>query len=357
MNILEILSKNNFEIYVIAPVDKYIFYKEKYHDVVHIQVKNLDRDSTNPFKDFNLFRELVRIYKTIKPDIVLHYTVKPNIYGGFAAGYLKIPSIAVVTGLGYAFIHNGFIKKVTKILYRISSKFHSQIVFENLDDRDLFKEEKLISRKKGISIKGCGVDTHFFSPIKQKHKNDKLVFTFIGRLLYDKGILEFVEAAKIIKNKYDNVEFWLLGEIDHSNPAMVKEEDLVSWIKSRIIIYHGFKEDIKKYISQSDCIVLPSYREGLPKIILECMSMEKVVISTETAGCREAIEHENNGILVPVRDTESLAIAMEEIINMSEERRIMMGKAGREKAIREFDDKLIAKDIFNIILDALKQKL
>jgi glycosyltransferase involved in cell wall biosynthesis len=138
---------------------------------------------------------------------------------------------------------------------------------------------------------------------------------------------------------------------------MVKEEDLVSWIKSRIIIYHGFKEDIKKYISQSDCIVLPSYREGLPKIILECMSMEKVVISTETAGCREAIEHENNGILVPVRDTESLAIAMEEIINMSEERRIMMGKAGREKAIREFDDKLIAKDIFNIILDALKQKL
>lgn len=357
LNILEILLKNNFEIFVIAPVDKYIFYKEQFPEVVHVPIRNLDRDSTNPIKDLKLFWELVKIYRSVRPDIVLHYTVKPNIYGGFAAGYLKIPSLAVVTGLGYAFIHNGFIKKVTKILYRLSSKFHEEVVFENSDDRDLFLEQKLILGNKGISVKGCGVDTHFFSPSKHKNKSGKLIFSFIGRLLYDKGVVEFVEAAKTIKSRYPDTEFWLIGEIDYSNPAMVKEEDLVSWIKNRTVVYHGFKENIKKYISQSDCIVLPSYREGLPKIILECMSMEKVVIATDTAGCREAIENKKNGLLVPVKDSGYLSDAIEKLINMPEENRIAMGIAGREKAIREFDDKLIAGDVYRIITDILKNKL
>jgi glycosyltransferase involved in cell wall biosynthesis len=355
MNILEILSKNNFDIFVIAPVDKYIFYKESFPEVTHIQLKHLDRDSTNPLKDFLLLRELISLYRKINPDLTLHYTVKSNIYGGFAAGYLNIPSIAVVTGLGYAFIHNGFIKKVTKILYRFSSRFHDKIVFENIDDKILFVEEKLISSKKGISIKGCGVDTHFYSPSKTKTSKNKFVFTFIGRLLYDKGVVEFVEAAKIIKNKYENVEFWMLGEIDHSNPAMVKEDDLMTWVKSKTVIYHGFKENVKKYISNSDCVVLPSYREGLPKILLEAMSMEKVVIATETAGCREAIEHNKNGLLVPVREINSLAGAMEEIINMPEDTRLKLGKEGRIKAINQFDERLIAHDIFKIIMDTLKE--
>jgi glycosyltransferase involved in cell wall biosynthesis len=355
MNILEILTRNNFEIFVLAPVDKYIFYKESFPEVSHIQIKNLDRDSTNPIKDLLLFSELISIYKRIRPDLILHYTVKPNIYGGFAAGYLKIPSIAVVTGLGYAFIHNGFIKKITKILYRMSSGFHNQIVFENTDDRNLFIEEKLISGKKGISVKGCGVDTHFFSASRGKTIRNKLIFTFIGRLLYDKGVVEFVEAAKIIKSRYDNVEFWMIGEIDHSNPATVKEEDLILWVKSRTVIYHGFKDNIKKYIAQSDCIVLPSYREAIARTITEAMSMEKVVIATETAGCREAIEHGKNGLLVPVREINLLADAMEEIIGMSEETRLKMGKEGRIKAVSQFDERLIAHDIFKIIMDTLKE--
>ncbi|MBK7095917.1 MAG: glycosyltransferase family 4 protein [Saprospiraceae bacterium] len=355
MNILEILSKNNFDIFVIAPVDKYIFYKESFPEVTHIQLKNLDRDSTNPLKDFLLLRELISLYKKIKPDLILHYTVKSNIYGGFAAGYLKIPSIAVVTGLGYAFIHNGFIKKVTKILYRYSSRFHDKVVFENIDDKTLFVEEKLIDNKKGISVKGCGVDTHFYTPSKTKTNKNKFVFTFIGRLLYDKGVVEFVEAAKIIKSKFDNVEFWMIGEIDHSNPATVKEDDLVLWVKSRTVIYHGFKDNVKKYIAQSDCVVLPSYREAIARSITEAMSMEKVVIATETAGCREAIEHGKNGLLVPVREINSLAGAMEEIINMPEETRLKMGKEGRIKAINQFDERLIAHDIFKIIMDTLKE--
>jgi glycosyltransferase involved in cell wall biosynthesis len=356
LNILEILLKNNFEIYVIAPVDKYIFYKEKYPQVTHIQLKHLGRDSTNPIKDITLFFEFVKIYRQLKPDLVLHYTVKPNIYGGLASGYLKIPSIAVVTGLGYAFIHNGFIKKISKLLYQLSSKFHKRIIFENQDDKKLFIDEKLIPEHKGLSIKGCGVNTHFFSPAKLKHEHDKLIFTFIGRLLYDKGVLEFVEAAKIINSKYNNIEFWLIGEIDYSNPAMVREDDLVTWIKNDTIKYLGFKENIKKYIALSDCIVLPSYREGLPKTIIEAMSMEKVVLATDTAGCREAIEHGKNGLLVPIRDSGALALAIEQMINLKYEDRLSMGKEGRKKALTEFDDKLIANDIFNSISDILARK-
>ena len=231
MNILNILTKNNFDIYVIAPVDEYISYKENYPEITHIPLKQLGRDSTNPVKDIRLFFELKNIYKNLRPDIILHYTVKPNIYGGFAAGYLKIPSIAVVTGLGYAFIHNGIIKKITKILYRLSNRFHNKIIFENLDDKNLFIEKKLLSQNKGISVKGCGVNTQFYVAQK-KLPDNKLIFTFIGRLLYDKGVVEFVESAKIVKDKYPETEFWLIGEIDHSNPAMVKEEDLLKWVKT-----------------------------------------------------------------------------------------------------------------------------
>ncbi len=356
LNILEILLKNNFEIYVIAPVDKYIFYKEKYPQVTHIQLKHLGRDSTNPLKDITLFFEFVRIYRQLKPDLVLHYTVKPNIYGGMAAGYLKIPSIAVVTGLGYAFIHNGFIKKISKLLYRFSSNFHKRFIFENQDDKKLFIDEKLIPESKCLSIKGCGVNTHFFSPAKTNHEHDKLIFTFIGRLLYDKGVLEFVEAAKIVNTKYKNVEFWLIGEIDYSNPAMVREEDLVTWIKNDTVKYLGFKENIKKYIAQSDCIILPSYREGLPKTIIEAMSMEKMVIATDTAGCREAIEHEKNGLLVPIKDSNALAQSIEQMINLKYEDRLTMGKEGRKKALEEFDDKLIAHDIYKSISDILAMR-
>lgn len=363
LNILDLLLEKGFNVYVVAPVDKYIFYKEEFPEVKHIPVKNLDRDGTNPIREIILIKEFIKIYRKINPDIVLHYTVKPNIYGGIAAGYLKIPSIAVVTGLGYAFIHNGILKTITKILYKVSTRFHSKIIFENTDDRELFINYKLLPEKKGVSIKGCGVDIDYFSPsqkyssnnITKNKKNKKLIFTFIGRLLYDKGVVEFVEAAKLIKSKFDNVEFWILGEIDKDNPAMVQEEDLIRWVRNKTVIYHGFKENVKKYIAKSDCIVLPSYREAIARTITEGMAMEKPVIATDTAGCKEAIDDRINGFLVPIREIDSLAIAMERIITMSEEERNIMGKNGRTKAVREFDDNLIAENIYRIIMDVLKR--
>jgi len=356
LNILDKFLAEGFDVCVVAPIDKYIFYKEEFPEVRHYSIKNLDRDGTNPVRELILIKELVKIYKKINPDIVIHYTVKPNIYGGIAAGLLDIPSIGIVTGLGYAFLHKGIIQNVTKILYKFSSRFHSKVIFENTEDREFFIKQDIISDEKGISIKGCGVDIEYFSPVKKKNDSKNIIFTFIGRLLYDKGVMEFVEAAQLIKNEYDNVEFWLIGERDKDNRAMVKEEDLMSWVKNKTVIYHGFKENVKKYIAKSDCIVLPSYREAIARTITEGMSMEKPVIASDVAGCREAVDDGKNGYLVPVKKVKPLAKAMEKIIKMSGEERKQMGVLGREKAIREFDDNLIADNIYDIVMDSLNKK-
>lgn len=354
LNILDILLANNFEVVVIAPVDKYIFYKEDFPEVKHYHLKNLDRDGTNPLQELILFKEFIKLYRKIKPDLVLHYTVKPNIYGGIAAGMLRIPSIAVVTGLGYAFIHKGLIQTVTVLLYKLSAKFQKKMIFENTDDLKLFIDKKIINKDKGFSVKGCGVDLEYFSPSENgKPDNNKIIFTFIGRLLYDKGVVEFVEAAKKVKEKQLNAEFWLLGEIDKNNPAMVKEEDLIEWVKNKTVIYHGFKQDIKKYIEKSDCIVLPSYREGMSRTISEGLAMAKPVITTDTAGCREAIDVGKNGYLVPVKEIDPLAEVMTKFINLSDKERKKMGDLGRLKAIKEFDDNIIAEQFLNIIRNIL----
>ncbi len=354
LNILDILLANNFEVVVIAPVDKYIFYKEDFPEIKHYHLKHLDRDGTNPIQEMILFKEFIKLYRKIKPDLVLHYTVKPNIYGGIAAGLLRIPSIAVVTGLGYAFIHKGIIQSITVLLYKISAKFQKKVIFENTDDLKLFLDKKIIKQSKGISVKGCGVDLEYFSPSENvKKDNGKIIFTFIGRLLYDKGVMEFVEAAKIVKKNYPKIEFWLLGEIDKNNPAMVKEEDLIEWVKNKTVIYHGFKQDIKKYIEKSDCIVLPSYREGMSRTISEGLAMAKPVITTDTAGCREAIDTGKNGFLVPVKEIAPLAEAMTNFINLSLEERKKMGDFGRLKAINEFDDNIIAEQFLDIIRNIL----
>ena len=356
LNVIEKLYEEGYKVYVIAPVDKYIHYTKQFAGIVHIPLKHLKRDSINPFNDLRLTLELIRIYKKIKPDLVLHYTVKPNLYGGIAARFNGLPSLAVVTGLGYAFINNGYIKKITKILYQLTSRTHEKVIFENTDDRLLFLKEKLISEKQGISIKGCGVDSRYFSPYPNGIAKNCTTFTFIGRLLYDKGIREFIDAARMLKKKYDNVAFWLVGEIDDKNPAAIRKDDLMNWVKEGIVVYHGATNDVKKYIAASDCIVLPSYREAIARSITEGMAMEKPVITTDTPGCREAVDDGQNGFLVPVKDALALSVSMDKFHQLDADQRHIMGVLGRQKVVREFDDRLISQQIYQIIQEALAVK-
>ena len=353
LNIIRKLISEGHEVIVMAPVDKFIFYTENIKEVTHVPIHHLYRDSVNPFQDLRLLFELIKLYRRYKPDLVLHYTVKPNIFGGMAAKFLGIPSIAVVTGLGYSLIHEGIINFITRILYKISLPYHRKVIFENIDDKLLFEKEHLVSAHKTMSIKGCGVDTVAFTPNGDGRSADVLTFTFIGRLLYDKGVREFIEAAQTVRKQNDHVQFWLVGDIDKENPSSIRNEDLMKWIRDPNIHYHGSTENIRKYIERSDCIVLPSYREGMPRVIMEAMAMERAVITTDTAGCRETVDEKVNGYLVPVRDASALAKAMTEFIHLDKQTQVRMGEAGRIKVLKEFDDKIIADELYAAIREGL----
>lgn len=349
LNLIDKFIAEGMDVVVMAPVDEYITYKENYPTVRHYNLRLLDRDSINPIKDLLLALELIRRYKKIKPDIILHFTNKPNIYGGIAARFLNIKSIAIVTGLGYAFINKGFVRFMMTWLYKITGSFHSNFIFENIEDRALFASLNIVPLSKSFSVKGCGVDITRFQPRPNNEEKNRTIFTFIGRLLYDKGIKEFVEAAKIIKSEREDVEFWIVGELDPENPATVDKEDLISWVQDDIVLYHGFINDVRPIIAQSDCIVLPSYREGLPRIIIESMSMSKPIITTMTAGCNETVDEGINGYLVPIQNTELLVEAIMKFLSLDDASRLLMGQKGRQKAVTEFDDKKIAEEIYKRI--------
>lgn len=349
LNLIDKLINEQYDVVVVAPLDEYIEYKEKFPSVRHIPLKNLNRASGNPLRDLRLIVELRNIYKSERPDLIIHYTHKPNIFGGFAVKGINVKSVAVVTGLGYAFIKKGWITKLTERLYAKTNKNHDIVIFENEDDLDFFVSEKLLDSKNGFSVKGCGVDTKVYAPFPNGYKKSTVTFTFIGRLLYDKGIVEFVNAAKTLKKRYPYAEFWVVGELDAGNPSMVEKSKLLDWIDSGYIVYHGFVKDVRPLIAKSDCIVLPSYREGMPRIILEGMSMAKPVITTNTAGCRETVEEGVNGLLVDVKDVSGLSHAMDKIINMSYEDRHRMGQEGRKMVEEEFNSKKIAQNFYEII--------
>ncbi len=356
MNIVKkLINEKKYEVYVITPKDKYIEkIKNQFPSIVYLPLQKLNRSSKNLLNDISLLVELINIYKSNKLDLAIHYTIKPNIYGSIAAKMAHVKSIAIVTGLGYTYIHNGWINFLSNILYKFAFKFPQRIIFENIDDRLLFIEKKITSASKSISIKGCGVNTEYFflNGLNQK-PSPQIVFTFIGRLLYDKGINEFIEAAKGVYSKNQNTEFWIVGGLDNANPASISQNEINSWLSSKFIKYFGEVEDVRPFISKSDCIVLPSYREGLPKVLLESMSMGKPVIATDVPGCKEAVEDFKNGVLVQKMDCKSLERIILEFASFSKEKMQEMGEYGRQKVLKEFDERKIADLIYQEIVQLI----
>jgi len=349
LNIIKRLLENDFKVFVASPIDEFIGYKELFPTVIHIDLKRLKRDHTHPINDVLSIFELKRIYKSISPNIILHYTHKANIYGGIASWLSNHKSIAVVTGLGYPFLHKGPVQIITRLLYKMIKRVHSKIVFENEDDRNYFVASKLAVNEKAIFINGCGIDTDEYEPKLTKAQSSKTVFTFIGRLLKDKGIGEYLLASSIIRNLRKDVEFRVIGEFDDGNPSMISKIELNHHIENNSVKYIDFVDDVKPYISQSDCIVLPSYREGMPRVILEALSMAKPVITTDVPGCRQTVDDGVNGILVKHMDVDSLVKGIEYFLSLNDEKVLKMGIKGREKAIKQFNSEKISSELYEII--------
>ena len=349
-NVIELFIEKGYEIFVLAPIDEYIEYKERFPDITHINLRTLHRDSTNPVKDLLLIEELRRKYQRIKPDLIIHYTHKPNIFGTIAAKLCKIKSVSVITGLGYSFINRGFINQVAERLYKTTSRYNEMVIFENEDDMDLFISKDLVDKDKAVAVKGCGVDINYYASNPSREVDNKVVtFTFIGRLLKDKGIEEFALAASSFKKNGIAARFIVLGDFDEENPSTIDRDALLKWINNETVDYKGFVKDVRPFIEMSSCIVLPSYREGMPRIILEAMSMGKAVITTNTAGCRETVVEGKNGFLVEIKNPQALIEAMQKFIALGEEQRKMMGVYGRTLAENTFSDEIIAQRLFDII--------
>ncbi|MDX9960486.1 MAG: glycosyltransferase family 4 protein [Aliarcobacter sp.] len=352
LGLLQSLQKEGFKIIVLAPKDKYseLFdsYDFEYHDI------EMNNKGTNPIEDIKLTISYYKLLKEIKPDLMLNYTIKPNVYGTIAANLLNIPTINNIAGLGTLFVNENFITKIAKYLYKYSQDKASKVFFQNNEDFDLFTSSKLVDAKKSDILPGSGVNTDKFKPIEKTKNLEKIVFLLISRMLWDKGVGEYVEAARILTKKYPNVEFQLLGFLDVINNSAILKEQMDMWIEEGVINYLGTSDNVQNEISNSDCIVLPSfYREGTPRTLLESASMAKPIVTTNNIGCKDVVNDGETGYLCKIKDSVDLGSKLELIINMSEEDRIIMGQKGRKKIIEEYDEQIV----INKYLKAIKEIL
>lgn len=338
------------QIVVAAPLDEFIHYLNDSYFTRHIPLRYLDPQGNNPFNDLLAIWELCAIYQREKPDLILHYTIKPNVLGNIAAKLAGKPSFSVVTGLGYPFLHKSFASRIAPLLYRLAFKFVEKVIFYNPDDRTLFLKKKLVDRHKTVIIQSSGVNTNHFRPLP-KPDDHTFVFLFIGRLLYDKGLAEYVEAAKEVRAVEPRAECWVVGPFFSGNPSAVQKEVMLKWVQEKHIRYFGEVNDVRKYIKQADVMVLPTYREGVPRSVLEAMAMGKPIVTTSTAGAKETVRHGENGLLVPVKNAPALAEAMLSLMRMKPNLLEEMGKQSRKIALRKFDDRVIAEKFISVIQD------
>ena len=333
--LIKSIKKNGYRVVVLASVDNYTEKLKEIVDEFH-EIK-LDSSGVNPIKDTYLIFQIYSICKRIKPTAILNFTIKPVIYGTLASRLLGgVPVINTITGLGTAFISSGFANKVAKFLYKFTFKYSYLVFFQNPDDQQFFKQLKIIIKDNTKLISGSGVDLVKFKPVENKKRGD-IKILFIGRIIADKGIYELIESAKIIKKEYSNVTFILMGMLGVKNNTSISKNEVDNWINEGLIEFIPFKDDIRGFLGDSDVVVLPSYREGTPKTLIEAASMAKPLIATDVPGCREVVNHEINGFLCEVKNPVSLAAAIKRYIELDDSSKIEMGIKSRELAEEKFD--------------------
>lgn len=333
------LLEQGFFVTAIAPEDEYSS-KLSELGATFLPLK-MDQGGTNPIKDSITMWNMFKIYREQKFDVVLNFTPKNNIYSTIAAKLNGSKVINNIAGLGMIFINENMTAKIARVLYKISQSKADRIFFQNEEDRKLFLDNKLAKEEITDRLMGSGVDLERFTPVQKK--NDGVVrFLLVARMLFDKGVGQYVESARLLKEKYgDKVEFRLLGFLDCNNPSAISTDQMNEWVNEGVVNYLGTSDSVETEISKIDCMVLPSfYREGVPRCLLEAGAMAKPIVTTDNVGCRETVNNGVSGFLCEPRSTESLSLSLEKVIQMSHEERLLMGLASRHKIESEFDEKL-----------------
>jgi glycosyltransferase involved in cell wall biosynthesis len=347
------LRSAGYEPVVIAPQDRAADGRMKEFEVERIAVP-IQRSGLNPVADLALLARYRGLLKRLRPAAYLGYTIKPNIYGSLAAASLGIPAIPNVSGLGTAFIRSGPLQDLVKALYRIGFKRAPVVFFQNAEDRQLFVSHKLVRSDQARLLPGSGVDLERFKPVPLP--DGPPTFLLIARLLRDKGVVEFVEAARMLRTRLPTARFQLLGPIDEDNRTAISRGELESWVAEGAVEYLGSADDVRPHISAASAVVLPSYREGMPRSLLEAAAMARPLVAADVPGCRDVVEDGVNGYLCTVRDRSSLACAMQRLAELPLPDRLVMGQAARRKVQERFNEEFVVQAYLDVLaaLDAAK---
>ena len=313
------LSKQ-YEIIVLTEVDDSF----KNGDLENI-VKFIDvgRSVLNPLSAVKYNSKLHKALKEIKPVVCLTFTIRPAIYGNIVTRKLKIPTISTITGTGPLFDSNSLSYIIARWLYKRVLKKTTFVFFPNYDDLNAFVDRGYIRKEQAKRVPGSGVNYEKYQPGPYTREDDKFVFLYISRLVKDKGVMEFVEAASLLKNTYGNAEFHIVGPLWGANKKSltVTGEELQNWIEKKWIVYHDKQKDVRPFIANADCVVMPSYREGMSNVLLEAASMARPLIATDVTGCRDIVEDGVNGLLCKVKDGKDLAEKMKRMMDTSSGRK------------------------------------
>jgi glycosyltransferase involved in cell wall biosynthesis len=328
----------------------------------------MDNRGTHPLRDALLLMRLIRVLRAERPAAMLGYTVKPNIYGSIACHLLGIPTINNISGLGAVFISHGWVTQVVQFLYRQALARSAHVFFQNGDDEALFLSRGLAPKGRTGLLPGSGVDLVRFAPVVRfapiSAEGDSLRgseqqaarlfrFLLIARMLWDKGVGEYLEAARVLRQAHPQiesaVEFALLGFLDVKNPAAISRDQMNAWVEEGVVKYLGSTDDPRPFVAGADCVVLPSYREGTSRSLLEAAAMARPIITTDVEGCREVVDDGINGLLCQVRSGKDLAKKMSRMLSLPVEERDQKGRAGRAKMERQFDEQIVIDRYLSVL--------
>ena len=349
LGVISTLAQIGHEVVVITPLDCETTLLQKAH--IRLIPIEVDCKGMNPFVDITLIRQLKNIYRKEKFDLVFHYTIKPVIYGSWAATRAHIPQISVITGLGYTFLRKGWINRFAKCLYRSALRRSKEVWFLNQDDKTLFLEQNIVSSSRTRVIHGEGVNTTYYQSTQPP--KSPFTFLFVGRVLWDKGIGEFVDAARVVKKQHPRAQFHILGQLGANNPACVSIQQMEEWEKSGVIKYLGETDNVLPYIESAHCIVLPSYREGVSRVLMEAASMKRPIIASNVPGCNEIVVDGENGFLCESQNVSSLIACMMHMLSLTEEERLKFGENGRKRIVQYYDEQMVIQKYKEKLLELL----
>lgn len=348
LNLIHQLMAAGHTVVAVAPTDAFAD-KLKANGVEFAPVP-ISTSGVNPLVEMLSVWRLRSIFKRHDVDLVLSYTPKGNLYAALASMALGVSFVPNVSGLGRAFIRRSPVTLAVLALYRLTFRRAHRVFFQNLDDMDIFVRARLVRPAHAERLPGSGVDLVRFKPKPAAAaRHDAPMFLLVARMLWDKGVGEYVAAARLMKDQWPNARFGLLGGLACGNPSAIPSEQVNDWVEEGVVTYFGSTEDVRPYVAEADCVVLPSYREGVPRVLLEAAAMARPLITTDAPGCRDAVKHGETGFMCEPRDAQDLADKMQSFVALSQDQRHAMGRSGRAFVEQHFNEQLVLDRYHHVV--------